>query len=1685
MQWHSQSTTAEEPDERLTQRVRRTRTKKRPRTTSYGDTALPLPKRITVDSSDWSEWIELTGGRAVPSARVAFKQNPCRHWRSCIPQSITVWGDFRSFESEKQSQEQFCDNASTLWSAVVPCLTALEAQLSCDQSSQSPIFLSQVSTFLQYCGRLPDDLQLRDHIDPLLKSLADRVRAVQQKQAQLLDLCRHPEGVDVDTLRKFLASIGPIKLDETALLEQEITDAISWEESMEKAIADTEDSMEVARTCIAAGSRLGFRYKALVQLEGKLEKALELRSRIIDWTNEKTKESVKSLSILVRECQRLKWSFPETKLLMEFHQESESWIDRANIAIRSKISMVELDELLVRGHSLPVDVSDLLDKLESRNSAAKDWLDRFHEQVTPQDHVVQSLRCIRQALEDSDRFGSLHELASEGSRLPVQVDAAHWLQVEIEARTWSARARRWAQKSPKLEDLREHVIKGKQLHDKINAIEWDLPGERELITSLDAADAWLRRFEEETSNPISIAEMRDLAQAGELIGVNLGPPLAKLGKALQQAEEWYIKHRDTLECCRDPNSAVVEFSSIKKAVQTANDDLPIYLKEALELEAIVDKVNEWLETVAIVSKTKRRGKKNSITISDIEKLITDSKSLPIRTEEHVKVLNSELDLAKEWRSKSSCLLMSITNGFLQLRKEIMIIYGRPSLFSRLTDLHKMQNKFWPFNDDSLDVDQLIREKLSRIDELCKSLQDSVDSFCKDAMALSITTPESDIASRLELATRWSVRSTKYLENQRDVFDKRFYGAFDRFILEGKAIVKEEWANSIEMLQTLNFAFSRLIEAQLERLSIILSDREKYVEWSKLAEEMILSEEKKLPLHKLQELCERSHSFPNTCDLVSSVQKLFDSATDWANRANQALSSPEKMGMSEAKALCDEAEAIGFTCPDLKKLRAALKTARGWATRVRKSIAKPGALPVQMVRALQKEHDKLLIKMPEEFDQLRQTVKNYCICRRPYEGFMIECDDCGDWFHGVCIGITESKADKVDKFQCVRCNLKRTHHSCASSIAFFIRKWTNHKDLRKARQVSAQRHQRKVRRETKLMEDLRKEQERALIRGPLPSATNFFNQNTLLSVACGSLISLSQTTVDGKSEHELHSFIRISPSDQTCDAVAHESAQSSVDLECAGVDPTLADTSSRLKRISESIQACRVRLEKLSEQLVERKKEEKVEDRKAPFLKEWFLRARSILAPPSLELAKESRPLPDGKPSAVMLSLLDDAEFHGLTEFEDVRTVIDSFKCMGWTLRASLIFSRQPNVLEIDSLVEDGACLKLPDERALRIIRGLSLRAQGWSKKVMKALAPDPGESSPFDVEALRDLAAVGDDIPVYMPLESRLNAVIEDNGIRHCICGGPSDGRFMLSCDECERWFHGHCVNVSKDSFEVVGEWRCPTCRGSGVGNVDVTNFFVSYECDGENESVTGDQDDASSKAPELESLWPPFGLFGSPEVNEALCIGSTAADDIVGCAEMTCSPPCDAPSDGAGCDQSAVVRQEDTSSKLPPVCTQSICANASVVASAFNYSQEATESEILPSPTGLRSHRLQMPVSELTCHAIEASPRLTNVENPMVEVAFETRTTTLSCANICTSFTCSTSSPIRQALSKFDHHRLQGQASHFVSVRPSHTNTISHAIGPQYTPAGGSNNERDDAMDIDKTPREILIAPATNSLCD
>lgn len=169
---------------------------------------------------------------------------------------------------------------------------------------------------------------------------------------------------------------------------------------------------------------------------------------------------------------------------------------------------------------MPLDLSEYLDKLQSRVRLSQCWLSDFQDLVPApfSDGKVDNLAWMsrmREALQSDEKsfLIQLHDMATEGTRIPVEIDCVKQLLVEIDAKNWSLKAKKWVTikncasgdsehmaggKRAKLVDIRDHLTKAVSLREKLvlppgEREVWVLEGEAELKSIIQAADVWFEQ----------------------------------------------------------------------------------------------------------------------------------------------------------------------------------------------------------------------------------------------------------------------------------------------------------------------------------------------------------------------------------------------------------------------------------------------------------------------------------------------------------------------------------------------------------------------------------------------------------------------------------------------------------------------------------------------------------------------------------------------------------------------------------------------------------------------------------------------------------------------------------------------------------------------------------------------------------------------------------------------------------------------------------------------------------------------------------------------------------------------------------------------------------------------------------------------------------------------------------------
>ena len=216
---------------------------------------------------------------------------------------------------------------------------------------------------------------------------------------------------------------------------------------------------------------------------------------------------------MIKEANEINLAFPELSVLSKVHKDAEDWVDRASVAMRSKISVHELKKLVVMGQKLPLGLTATLDKLTTRYEQACTWIARLKIEVPSPfenvdstgsnldvNHLYSWLESMLDSLKDEneEKVDELMNLAVEGSRLSVDIDLLQLLQIAIDSKNWSTKAENWlpgAGKKGKIDDLIEHVDHAQKIAERVQTItngekEWSLKYEKEINEIVQKAGLW-------------------------------------------------------------------------------------------------------------------------------------------------------------------------------------------------------------------------------------------------------------------------------------------------------------------------------------------------------------------------------------------------------------------------------------------------------------------------------------------------------------------------------------------------------------------------------------------------------------------------------------------------------------------------------------------------------------------------------------------------------------------------------------------------------------------------------------------------------------------------------------------------------------------------------------------------------------------------------------------------------------------------------------------------------------------------------------------------------------------------------------------------------------------------------------------------------------------------------------------
>jgi hypothetical protein len=267
--------------------------------------------------------------------------------------------------------------------------------------------------------------------------------------------------------------------------------------------------------------------------------------------------------------------------------------------------------------------------------------------------------------------------------------------------------------------------------------------------------------------------------------------------------------------------------------------------------------------------------------------------------------------------------------------------------------------------------------------------------------------------------------------------------------------------------------------------------------------------------------------------------------------------------------------------------------------------------------------------------------------------------------------------------------------------------------------------------------------------------------------------------------------------------------------------------------------------------------------------------------------------PPASPAKPLPPLLERLVLHaaaqGIQAIPDVQTMLVCVESMSWCYLASEHLWAPPRLDSLRVLVARGAALQV-GLAALAPLQQLAARGGEWQAAALAAISAPPPAT--FNMALLGRLRDAKELLPVKVPEERRISAMLEDGGARYCTCRGPADGGFMIGCDSCDLWFHGKCVGVTSragDAMEAAGaRYSCPVCAaqaGVPYAAPQAPGGGSAADLDDEDDDDDADAaDDLAMKAAWLATLWPPGRVLPAhrrqPAASPPLASSSSSGED-------------------------------------------------------------------------------------------------------------------------------------------------------------------------------------------------------------
>jgi hypothetical protein len=414
-------------------------------------------------------------------------------------------------------------------------------------------------------------------------------------------------------------------------------------------------------------------------------------------------------------------------------------------------------------------------------------------------------------------------------------------------------------------------------------------------------------------------------------------------------------------------------------------------------------------------------------------------------------------------------------------------------------------------------------------------------------------------------------------------------------------------------------------------------------------------------------CIYSHRCVELGDVVRHI-------VEWTRTADDMLAGRQLLGLDPLRDFISTGEGFGVYMVQLDVLRQQHKRGRAWFAKYQKVTADKKGARMDDLEALMAESEELRVDLEEFTNQIVLDNKKYCLCRQGYHMEMVGCDECDEWYHFLCIGMSQAQADKCDKYLCVRCSLRASFLNAVVLAAQTINRWMNPVEISRAREMKLSKASKRAGREEKDILRIQSELNRIVLMAKQRHEAEALVQASALSSLDGTLIV---------------------PTPFSLQALVNEGSE----------------VGNLIRKYSFELEALKTSVRKGQADERDLVTHSLHEQNKQAEIVEWMGLIREILWPTSpqsqlLGAPQKSGELPEGVRRAAF-----EAERGDISKVEEVVSVIQCFLWMGWCFRCLSSLRGPISTQELRKLVNASRSIKFYDDRIVKTLINILTRSK--------------------------------------------------------------------------------------------------------------------------------------------------------------------------------------------------------------------------------------------------------------------------------------------------------------------------------------------------------------------------------------